>query len=508
MSELYQWQKECLHRWFLNKGRGIVQAVTGAGKTRLALAAADRMDKKCQGKLLVRIVVPTAALMRQWKKVLQEHGVSSISLCGAGQSPDISCKYIIYIANSARYRLARQILRELKEKKPVLLIADECHHYSSEQNQLIFEFLPHIKEMAAQFYSLGLTATLPDGENGRYLASVLGRKIYHYSMREAAKAKTVCHYDIFHIGLSFLGEEAQSYQELTDRMLVIYRTMQSKGLIGADSISRYDLFEQLRAMTHSKNAKIAQLASSYLQLSYKRKELVCLAATRIPCVCRLIELLGIREKIMIFGERISQVEELYKYLNEQYPGRVGRYHYQMGKQANHNALQRFHEGEYRILITCKAVDEGVDVPDIAVGIVLSGTSVQRQRIQRLGRIVRTAEGKERAALYYLHLSDSSEEQMYLPDVADMEIFELEYEAEEDSFIHPEYDRRAHGLLEQMKRSGADLKVLAEADRVLDHGRVRADWKNKECDYAGKKADAKHMREKNYWVCMEKLSGKG
>ncbi|MEY8427470.1 DEAD/DEAH box helicase family protein [Lachnospiraceae bacterium 46-15] len=70
--ELYQWQEECLERWFSNKGRGMVQAVTGAGKTFLALMAAARLEKQQNRSLRVKIVVPTAALMRQWNRALRE----------------------------------------------------------------------------------------------------------------------------------------------------------------------------------------------------------------------------------------------------------------------------------------------------------------------------------------------------------------------------------------------------------------------------------------------------
>lgn len=182
-------------------------------------------------------------------------------------------------------------------------------------------------------------------------------------------------------------------------------------------------------MCGSRERRISETVSRYMMLTYKRKRLLCLAAERLACVCELVERLGTREKIMIFGERISQADELYRRLSEKYPGRIGRYHSQMGRQANKNALERFSIGELRILISCKAIDEGVDVPDASVGIVLSGTSVQRQRIQRLGRIIRNAEGKDRASLYYLHVEESAEDAEFLPDVEEDCIFELAYQEE-------------------------------------------------------------------------------
>lgn len=202
-KKLYDWQEECLDKWFANNGRGMVQAVTGSRKTLLALTAASRLEQRLGQKLHIKIVVPTSALMRQWKRdisVFLSHtpreGVSAIEprdeigLRGGGARPGPIRHYMIYVINSARYELARQILTELKHGERVLLIADECHHYGSGQNQLIFEFLPYIKQWENHFFSLGLSATLPMGEAQRYLSSILGRKIYHYGITEAAAGHT------------------------------------------------------------------------------------------------------------------------------------------------------------------------------------------------------------------------------------------------------------------------------------------------------------------------------
>lgn len=129
---------------------------------------------------------------------------------------------MIYVINSARYELARQILAELKNGYAVLLIADECHRYESGQNRLIFEFLPYIKPYEDCFFSLGLSATLPGGRALQYLSSVLGRRIYNYGMKQAAAMHTICKYDIYHIALPFLPEEKDVYTDITDQMNYLF----------------------------------------------------------------------------------------------------------------------------------------------------------------------------------------------------------------------------------------------------------------------------------------------
>lgn len=139
-----------------------------------------------------------------------------------------------------------------------------------------------------------------------------------------------------------------------------------------------------------------------------------MARNRLFCVCELLHSIDAGKRVLIFSESIEQAELLYGLLKENYGGRVGRYHSKAGKQANENALERFRSGDIFILIACKALDEGIDVPDAGIGIILSGTGMQRQRIQRLGRILRRSARKERAELYYLFVKESAEEKSYFP----------------------------------------------------------------------------------------------
>ena len=512
--ELYQWQEECLKRWFAHRGKGIVQAVTGSGKTLLALEGAGRLDRKLGGKLLVRIVVPTGALLHQWNRAVKEFqaGLSQeesrglpekIGLRGCGYKASSDCKYMIYVINSARYELARQILSELRRGEPVLLIADECHRYESGQNRLIFEFLPYIKTCEGRFYSLGLTATLPSGEAGQYLTGVLGRRIYSYGMAEAANLRTVSSFEIYHIALSFQWGERAEYEEISERMLFLYRQL-LKACPVLEKVNQKERYELLGRMAGGKNRKLAEAASQYRGLSYKRKSLVCQAQARTVCAADLIERLEPEAKILVFGERIAQAEELYALLQEKYPGRIGRYHSRMGKQANKNVLERFRDGELRILIACKAVDEGLDVPDASVGIILSGTSSERQRIQRLGRILRKKEKGAGASLYYLHVTETSEDICFLPEGGEKRLFELEYDMDTRAFLHSEYDCLVEAVLDRLRREGSPEETIQEAMRCLRLGSVRPDWTLPFGEIGSRIRTAKRAAERNYWVCMKRL----
>jgi superfamily II DNA or RNA helicase len=76
----------------------------------------------------------------------------------------------------------------------------------------------------------------------------------------------------------------------------------------------------------------------------------------------------------------------------------------------HDILTRFKEGEYKSLVASHVLNEGVDVPDARVAIILSGTGSTREYVQRLGRILRKgSEANKLAILYEVIAEDTSEE---------------------------------------------------------------------------------------------------
>lgn len=178
----------------------------------------------------------------------------------------------------------------------------------------------------------------------------------------------------------------------------------------------------------------------------------------------------------------------------------------MGSLANKNTLERFRTGNIRILITCKSIDEGIDVPDASIGIIMSGTSTRQQRVQRLGRIIRKKDIDNNASLYYLHIAETSEDSCFLPDVMNQHLFELTYISGTQKFIHPDYDRRAELLIEKMIGSGSSAEKIREAERCLQLGCVRSDWLLEQNAIDEQIKKARYASEKNYWICMKKLNG--
>lgn len=94
------------------------------------------------------------------------------------------------------------------------------------------------------------------------------------------------------------------------------------------------------------------------------------------------------EKIIIFTRNTSMVYEISRLFL------IPAVTYKTNKQERIEILEKFRSGKYNVIVTSSVLDEGIDVPDASIGIVLGGYGTSRQFIQRLGRILRKKENKK------------------------------------------------------------------------------------------------------------------
>ncbi len=500
--QLYPWQKDCLDSWFAHQTKGCVGAVTGAGKTILAMFAILELEQSCARPLRVKVIVPTIAVLNQWlhtfHKFFSEKKPGSYDRMQAGcwyGHHKRNCCYMVYVINSARYVIARHIKKDIDEGYDVLMIADECHHYDSPENRHIFDFLPLCDK--SRFHSLGLSATPSGG------ALPLGPEIYRYGFSQALRLGNICPFSILQIALSFNAAELGDYTDYSTQMAAIMLNLKKRYpyLARAEGGAFFSAVKHLASESGGEDEN----AKNYLNLAYLRKGVVCMAQARIDCLSVLIRQFDPESRILIFCERIEQAEKVYSRLNRTYSGQIGRYHSGLPQLANKNALRAFREHETRILISCRALDEGVDVPDANVGVVLSGTSTRRQHIQRLGRILRVAGGKENAVLYYFYVKQSAEGEAYFSkgDQAGV-VCSLSFDAHDGSFLHNAYESAALRILDGISAKTSDPDKLKEARRCLMEGIAKPDWLGTP-EYCDRKLNTvTDTHERNYWICMKKM----
>ena len=503
---LYAWQEECLSIWHKNGRKGIINVVTGAGKTALAAAAVESLSGV--GSLKIKIVVPKTFLVSQWARALREYLQIPREEIGVYTGPlknTTDKKFMIYVINSARYSLARHILNDLSAGNPVFLIADECHRYGSDENSRIFDFCPWrlgAGGTTESVYTLGLSATPYCEHYGDVLVPCLGPEIYRFSFNRALKEGIISKFAVFYIRLQFSRFERSVYDELTDKL---NKTLTRLRIMHPDIRTHNSslFFKELSRIAGDADES-SGLARAALMLTYQRKGIVCEAKARVSCVFELLRLIRDDAKIIIFGERIETADEIYSGLKTMFPHEAGVYHSGVHKDVGEVALRSFENGQTRILVSCRTLDEGLSVTGADVGIIVSSTNSNRQRIQRLGRVLRKKNGCRPAYFYYLYVDDTTEESDVFRDCADgtvnmVSFIDLDFY--NGAFSNAFYDNLTNAVLARAVEKGWREATLTEMKHNFKNGIIACDWlmTKKDCEEYIKLA--KNRRERNYYTAM-------
>jgi superfamily II DNA or RNA helicase len=227
-----------------------------------------------------------------------------------------------------------------------MLVVDECHRAATTQNARALE--------GNYIATLGLSATphreMDDGFD-EYLEPSLGGIIYQYEYRDAHRDKVIVDFDLINVRISPPPANASNITIESERRLT-------------------------NAVRAAWAVRIAELHRG--------------------------------ERIVVFHERVSSLKTIETALAKRGITSVS-YHSQLSPGHRHDNLRLFRRGESNVLVTCRALDEGTNVPEANIGIVAQSTSSTRQRIQRLGRVLRPAATKEHASVYTLFYSDDEEE---------------------------------------------------------------------------------------------------
>jgi len=394
--ELYKWQKEAKKRWWENNGRGIVKVVTGAGKTILALSLISDLYKSeayKSGGLRTAIIAPTTVLLDQWLVALMDKlNVPREEIAvfyGKEKDPMQNRKIIIYVINSARKHLIGHNSTYF-HGDDVFLIADECHRYGSKENSKIFD--------APYSYTLGLSAT-PErfGDMGfeKKIAPNLGEIIFSYTYSDALKDGIIPPYKMTRVKVRLTKEELRQYNEISEKISKLSRVLLSKYPTLKDC-NQSEFYKKLGMLyEETQDASIIK----YTSLLNQRKGIIHLSRSKLNALKWLIENEYWKdEKILLFHERIEVADEIFNFLREK-GFRVGIYHTGLSLDERIKSIADYRKGVTNILVSCRALDEGFDVPESEVGVIVAGTSSVRQWIQRMGRILRRTPDKEYSRIY-------------------------------------------------------------------------------------------------------------
>lgn len=482
---LYEWQQEAADAWFESSPAsppmsGIAQVVTGAGKTVMALEVIrEWLEANPEG--VTTILVPTKVLMHQWLTELVSKlnvPVTDIGWAGDGYKDGFSegRRVVVSIVNSAvKDDYLRSELDAVDDPEH-LLVADECHRYTGDVFSNVFEY-PRTATLGLSATPLSQTVTQPVGpdttervdiepsEADELLLEEIGGVYYTLTYHEALTRDLIPRFSINYVGFDLTPAERDTYETISRQVSETLEDVRERHGYRLDTMGG-DFHQNLQRLLQDSDLRTPEIAE-YFEYTSERRELVDAAATRQAITLDLLErAVEEEQKTIVFQERIKQLEDVVaplekrennrKELYKQYPAlkeadkgleqlfqkaayQPVMYHSGHSRQVwNDFAMEWFRDAGFaNVMLSVKALIEGVDVPSADVGIVRVSSSSVRQRIQTLGRILRTGDdATKHSRLYVLYARDTVDENIFRrhdweSELANAEINHLIWDTESD-----------------------------------------------------------------------------
>ena len=361
-------QSEALEAWDTAGRRGVVILPTGAGKSYVGQKAIETVQRS------TLVVAPTIDLMNQWYDLLCAAFDKTIGLIGGGY-------YEIEDLTVTTYDSAYRHMDRLGNRWG-LIIFDECHHLPGEAYS-------HAAQMCLAPYRLGLTAT-PERADGRHALfdELIGPQVYTKGITDLA-GEYLADYVVERIKVALTLEEEEEYRQARG---TFYNFIVDHGIV-LDGLSGWHRF--IRESAKSRKGRGALLAHQ------RAKKLALGTQAKLRTLDFLLKKHA-RERTIIFTSDNDTVYAISAAFL------IPAITHQTATKERKAILEAFNQGDYLALATSKVLNEGINVPDASVAIVLSGSGSTREHVQRLGRILRKREDKQ-AVLYEVITAGTVEE---------------------------------------------------------------------------------------------------
>ena len=390
-KELRNYQETALKLWEDAKFHGILAMATGTGKTKTAIEAIVRFQKKTNRGLVV-ITVPYLPLANQWIDELGKKNISTIKVFDLKESWEsrvqnlfsshssnnstlITTFPVLICVNKSFKNLSFQnLLTRLNGKNgDRFLIVDECHHFNKSK---------HITKLPKSFqYRLGLSATPYETDEAKILEKYFGEVVFEFTISEAISEGYLSPYYYNPILIEFTENEAQKFIETAKKI-------QNKKISDLDleedenplHVSGYD---ELDRILETVVGKLTKLESVLEKIESKKFSL-------FYCGEGYIKFEG--------SEKMRQVDSLTRLLDK-LNWRVGRITSEETSANRQITFDNLLEGNIDAIASIRVLDEGIDIPNCRQAFILASQRSERQGIQRRGRILRKSPGKTSASLF-------------------------------------------------------------------------------------------------------------
>lgn len=384
---LYLWkhQQDAIAAWEANGRVGLLSMATGSGKTRTALAAAER----CPELSLLIIAVPKSNLVTQWAGELVQHTNLPAPILvfdastqwqdklfnhiRAGHRQNWSSPLIIIgTMNSLSGDRFQTLIDDAGIPSNTLLIVDEAHNAGAPTFRRVLD---------ERFrWRLGLSATPArhfDEVGTSVIRSYFQETVFIYSMRDALRDGHLTPYEYYVYSAELTEDEYAEYLRLTQRIIML----------------RSQTDDRITYQTHN------QLDGDHRDIEMlliQRARILKKTESKLEAIDRIIRDFKLTRSLIYCADR-DQLEDVQQIIREhQIPHTV--YIGDTPKEERDSALDALSRGNIPILLAIDCLDEGVDVPAVREAIIVASSTNKRQFIQRRGRVLRLSSEKTRAML--------------------------------------------------------------------------------------------------------------
>ncbi len=352
--DLRDYQLEALEAWLEAGRRGVIVLPTGAGKTVVGMAAIEHVNAP------TLVVVPTIDLMDQWRSRLEKEFEVKVGIYGGGEN---TLQAITVSTYDSAYLRA-----EVLGNKFMLVIFDEVHHLPAPSYS-------QVAELFAAPFRLGLTATyIREDEGHKMLPRLVGNIVYELETEDLAGTH-LSNYVLEKMFVKLTRAEQAEY----DTKYGLFRNYIRQKKVRLRNTVDFQRF--IMRTGNDPDAREALLARN------KALDIALNSSSKIEALRQLLKL-NSDEKILIF----TQHNKLVYRISREFL--IPAVTHQTSKEERRQILTSFKQGVYKRIVTSRVLDEGIDVPDATMGIILSGTGSSREFIQRLGRLLRKKNGKK------------------------------------------------------------------------------------------------------------------
>jgi len=247
-----------------------------------------------------------------------------------------------------------------------------------------------------------------------------GSTVFSYGFTEALKDDVLTPWRIGFIPIELRESERLSYEECEDKLTDAGRKLISEFGYDSGNYGRFIAEVGTTAKRTDYWEREVHLAQQYLKAFQGRKRIAATAKGKRLMLASLAPFISNGTRTIVFSEIIESGSDAAQLLRKS-GCRAEHISSEDSRDSRKRTLEAFGKGQLAVIVAPKILDEGVDVPAADVGIILAGSKSRRQMIQRMGRILRKAEGKVISTFIILYARHTFEDPRYNSDEAYLSI---------------------------------------------------------------------------------------